>query len=231
MNIYALQTARNGSKSVPNKNLLEIGGKPLYKWNYDYAKKLEPTLIQKTFISTDIPEILNKHNNSFKRPAHLCKCDSSHYETILHGLFTIENIIQKKVDILVILLGNNRGAYPVDLSTGIQSLKNNVGYDSAMSVGKFNMFNPYRAYKIKEPSKSLETYIDQNQYPDINNLNDKDAYGDVHFFNGSFWICRRECILKNKGLEPFSWLGDSIMPIVQDSKIMELDAPWQTPII
>ena len=35
MNIYALQTARNGSKSVPSKNILEIDGKPLYKWNLD----------------------------------------------------------------------------------------------------------------------------------------------------------------------------------------------------
>ena len=92
------------------------------------------------------------------------------------------------------------------------------------------MFNPYRAYK-KNNSNGLETYVPQENYPDINNLNNKDAFGDAYFFNGSFWVCRREAIMNNNGLKPFTWLGQSIYPVVQDSSIMELDAAWQTPMI
>lgn len=228
MNIYALQTARKDSKSVLNKNILEIEGKPLWKWNFDYANSVRD--IKATFISTDIPEILDETNFCIPRPKHMCNDDSSHYETILHGLFTIENRIQDKVDILVILLGNNRGAYPSDLQKGINELVHfPISWDSAISVGKYNMFNPYRAYKNNKGR--LNTYIPQENYPDINNLNNKDAYGDVYFFNGSFWICKREAIINNNGLKPFTWLGKHIYSVEQDSKIMELDAPWQTSII
>ena len=37
--IYLLQTARSGSKSVKNKNILNINGLPLYLYNILYAKK------------------------------------------------------------------------------------------------------------------------------------------------------------------------------------------------
>ena len=229
MNIYALQTAREGSKSVPSKNLLKIDGKPLYKWNYEEAKKCP--LIKRTFISTDIPEILiSNHKDAIQRPEHLCTDTASHHETIIHGLYNIETIVQERVDILVILLGNNKGATSGDLVRGINKVKNFPGYDGAMSVGEYNMFNPYRAYKMN-PNQGLDTYIDQEQYPDINNLNNKDAYGSVYFFNGSFWVCKRENIIKNNGLQPFPWVGTNIAPIVQDSKIMELDASWQIPLI
>ena len=57
MNIYALQTARAGSKSVPNKNIINIRGKSLYLHNVQYAQKSK--LIKDVFISTDYYIIKN----------------------------------------------------------------------------------------------------------------------------------------------------------------------------
>ena len=55
MNVYALQTARAGSKSVPNKNIMNIKGKPLYLHNVQYA--LDSDLIKQVYVSTDYESI------------------------------------------------------------------------------------------------------------------------------------------------------------------------------
>jgi len=229
MVIYSLQTARGGSKSVINKNMLNIEGKPLYKWNNDYSNQCPE--IKKTFITTDIPDIIKNEKNVIIRPKELCGDHSSHYDTIIHGLKEIESIENVSVDILVVLLGNNRGAYTQDLSVAIKMLTNDTKADSIMSVGNYTMFNPYRAYKYN--NGYVDTYIDQKITKKAvkSNHNNKDAYGEVYFFNGSFWVCRREAIIKNKGLLPFPWLGNNILIYEQEPYIMEIDSKWQITLL
>tara|TARA_B100000287_G_C20268621_1_gene637035 strand:- start:319 stop:654 length:336 start_codon:yes stop_codon:yes gene_type:complete len=94
--------------------------------------------------------------------------------------------------------------------------------DSVQSVSKFNMFNPYRAYKISS-SDRLKTIIDSSG---IKSANDKNSAGDVWFNNGSFFICRRDIVLSKQGASPFPWLGYNILPFRESTK-MEVDAAWQ----
>ena len=230
MIINALQTARKGSKSVPNKNLFEIHGKPLYQHNLHNA--LQCKLINTVFISTDIPDIINAEKNVIIRPEHLCGDDASHYDAILHGLHEIDRRIQSTTEILVILLGNAMGFHPTIVDSAIQHMIDNPDIDSCISVGEFNMFNPYRAYK--EVDGYLTTHISQETIRNINrckDFNDKNAFSSTLFFNGSFWICRRQAILDKSGLLHFPWLGKKIKPIHQSPHFQEIDANWQIDVI
>jgi N-acylneuraminate cytidylyltransferase len=231
VNICALQTARAGSQSVLNKNKLEIEGKPLFLYNACFA--LRSRFINELYISTDDPDIKNmatKQNiQCIDRPVELCG-DKSHYDVIKHGLLSIESTTNNKVDILVILLGNNKGAYNYDLDISIKLLMDN-DYDSIMSLSKYNMFNPIRAFIKKD--NMINTFIDQQNIKNMNciNKNDKNAFGDVYFFNGSFWICKRQAIIDNNGLEPYPWLGNKIYPFIQKEGIMEIDQAWQIDVL
>jgi len=236
MNIVALQTARAGSKSVPNKNLYMVKGKPLFLYNCENAKGSK--LINDIYISTNDEEIksiafADRDLKIINRPESLCQDDSSHYDTILHGLNYIERDQGKKVDILVILLGNSMGTFTNNIDSAIDILKNDPKLDSVCSISRYNMYNPYRAFKIVD--NKLDTVVHNGHIKKLHskklNKNDKDAFGDVYFFNGSFWICRRETIIKNKGLLPFPWLGKNIYPYIQDEGIMEVDAYWQLKLL
>lgn len=233
--VYALQTVRGGSKSVKNKNMLEIGGIPIYFHVFMAAKNCKD--ICKTYITTNLDPIIKDKctkGHVIQRPSHLCTDESSHYDTIMHGLGEIEQRQQEQVDYLVILLGNSMGAEdPRDLSSAINALVNNPEYDSCMSVSPYNMFNPYRAYKINDKN-SLTTMIPQRIIKKENTTkakNDKNAFGNTYFFNGGFWICKREALVKNNGLLPFTWLGKKILPYVQDEGVMEIDASWQVEVV
>jgi len=229
MNIYALQTARAGSKSVPNKNIMNIKGKPLYLHNVLYA--LESDIIKDVYISTDYDIIHDKADQygykSIRRPEHLCQDTSSHQETMIHGLLEIEQRTGEKCDCLVVLFGNTLGARTIDLDNALGMLQNNPKLDSIQSVSEYTMFNPFRAFKIE--SGLLNTIVDQSFIKD--NLkgklaNDRNSAGKTYFMNGSFWIIKRETLIKNNGMLPFPFLGNNIGAYIQDT-MMEIDAPWQ----
>lgn len=229
MNIYALQTARAGSKSVPNKNIMNIKGKPLYLHNVQYA--LDSDLIKKVYVSTDYESIHSEANkygfSTIRRPVELCQDDSSHRDTMLHGLYKIEEETGEKCDCLVVLFGNTLGARTIDLDNAINMIKNNKNLDSIQSVSEYTMFNPFRAFKVE--NGLLTTVVDQNFIQE--NIkgklpNDRNSAGKCYFMNGSFWIIRRQAIIDNNGLLPFPFLGKNIGAYIQDT-MMELDAPWQ----
>jgi len=233
MNIYALQTARAGSKSVKSKNTMYFDDKPLFQ--HPVEKALTSKLIKHVYISTDIYLIKrNSDNLPYKiipRPEDLAGDNSSHHDVMIHGLTEIERMEREDVDILVILLGNSLGAEGTELDEAIQFLIENPEYDSVQSVSEFNMFNPFRAFTIEDDL--LKTYMKQSvisRGTKIDNVNDKNSAGDIYFANGSFFICRKDVLMKRQGLLPFPWLGHKIKPWVQ-AVTMEIDAYWQSSVL
>ena len=71
--VIAVIPARGGSKSVPGKNIRELGGKPLLAWSIDVAKAVEQ--IDRVIVSTDDAQIgsvaLASGAEVYPRPAHL----------------------------------------------------------------------------------------------------------------------------------------------------------------
>ena len=53
--ILAVIPARGGSKGIPSKNIIEVGGKPLIQYTIDCAKNSK--YIDRAIISTDSEEI------------------------------------------------------------------------------------------------------------------------------------------------------------------------------
>jgi N-acylneuraminate cytidylyltransferase len=232
MKIAAVQTARAGSKSVLNKNILEINNKPLYLHNIDAAKKSK--YINDIYVNTDCPVIKayakELNYEIIERPDNLRGDDASHHDVIKHSLFSIEQNLATKIDILVVLLGNAMGATRKDLDNAIEILISNKEYHSVQSVSELNMFNPFRALKIKD--NKITTIIPQEDimsHAKLININDKKSCGNVYFFNGSFWVIRRKHILEH-GMLPFPWLGTMIYPYVQQP-VFELDAEWQIKLL
>ena len=160
--------------------------------------------------------------------------NSSHL--ILPGVgsfgFAMKNIEKQGIefDIVVVILGNSFGAKTKDLDEGLKKLINNKKLDSVISVAKYNMYNPIRAYKKHKKTlltNFFETKTIEKKIKNLSNINTKDAFDDIYFFNGSFWIIRKEVFLKNSGLPPFRYLGRNIGFIEQDPKFLEIDDKWQ----
>jgi len=53
--IISIIPARGGSKGLPGKNIIPLGGKPLIAWSIEAAQKSK--IIERVFVTTDDEEI------------------------------------------------------------------------------------------------------------------------------------------------------------------------------
>jgi CMP-N-acetylneuraminic acid synthetase len=227
-----IQTSRSGSKSVPGKNLIQIDGLPLMFHNLRASAELND--IADIVVTTDIDDVFDyqdQYNYEVVwRPEVLRGDDASHYDTILHALCEMERKTGRSYDLIIVVLGNARCAFSSDIRCGIKILENDA-YESVISVSKYNMFNPYRAFCINDKNMLVNTTPSLDVSTVTKSRNDKNAMGDIYFFNGGFWIIRKSVFLNNNGLQPFPWLGKRIFGYVQDPRCMEIDDEWQVDIV
>ena len=89
LGITAFIFARGGSKGLPNKNLMLLGGKPLIAWAIESALKVN--IIEKVMVSTDSVEIaaVAKAYGAdipFMRPSNLATDESPEWKSWQHAL-------------------------------------------------------------------------------------------------------------------------------------------------
>jgi CMP-N-acetylneuraminic acid synthetase len=102
MNVFALVTARSGSKGIPDKNLKEIGNHSLLEWSIKSV--LKSSQITKVFLSTDSAEYAKLGESfgatvPFLRPAELASDTSIDLDVFEHFLTEIIEIPQAIVHI------------------------------------------------------------------------------------------------------------------------------------
>lgn len=134
--ITGIILARGGSKGIPNKNILQVGGKPLIAWSIEHS--LEAKNIDSTWVSSDSQEILDIAKQygakTIERPLELSTDSASSESAWLHSIDEIENR-EKSIDLVVGLQPTSPIRHPSDLDQSI-SLINQEGYDSILSVSK-----------------------------------------------------------------------------------------------
>ena len=86
--IYGIIPARGGSKSIPNKNMYLLGGKPLL--SYSIKKSIESGIFDKIIVTTDSDKIINyskkfKEIIAIKRPKSISGDKSPTIDAILHA--------------------------------------------------------------------------------------------------------------------------------------------------
>jgi CMP-N-acetylneuraminic acid synthetase len=135
--------------------------------------------------------------------------------------------LKKKIDYVVLLLGNSIIRDYKNIDKAITIIKNKKDIDSVITLSKFNMFNPFRAYTISD--NRLHNFMNMYKNIEMKNTNDKNAFGDFYYLNGEFQVLKREAILSN-GEPPFRWMGKNMYPMVLENN-MEVDAQWQLEIL
>ena len=135
----------------------------------------------------------------------------------------------KEIELMVLLFCNAVTITAGTIDEGIEVLRNNPSYDSAVTVSCYNMWSPLRARKIGGDGL-LHPFAPFETFGDPNTLNcDRDSQGDVWFADMGVSIVRPRC-LKNldAGLLPQKWMGQKIYPLKQWGGC-DVDFEWQIP--
>jgi len=234
--IITLMMGRAGSKGFPNKNIKKVLGRRLFEYPIIASKKSK--YIDKIFVSTDCPVIARGSKKygaiHIKRPKRLTNSQALGEDVYEHGYFEIKkmlNLSSKNIEFIVLLMANAPTVTGKLIDQGINILRKNKNFDSAVSTSVYNMWSPLRARKI-DKNKFLRPFVPFKTFGNPKTLNcDRDSQGDVYFADMSVSIVRSKCLeeIKN-GLLPQKWMGKKIASIPSWGGC-DVDYEWQLPMV
>ena len=229
--ITALLIGRKGSRGFPGKNTASVLGKPMAWYPMKTAKSVSE--IKKTYLSTDDPELISIAKSLdveiIERPDYLANDQALGDHAFQHGYNEISKRLGKKPDLIVLLFCNAATISMKAIQKGIEILRSQPEFDSAVTVSRYNMWSPLRARKLVADG-SLQPFVPFETFGDPATLNcDRDSQGDVLFADMSCSVVRPHCLDHlEEGLLPQKWMGQKIAPIYQEAGC-DVDYEWQVP--
>ena len=231
--ICALMIGRAGSRGFPNKNIKYLLNRRVCEYPLIAASKSK--YVDKIFVSTDCPtirKISKKYGVEFiKRPKRLANSNALGDHVFEHGYNEIKKKLKKKIKFVVLLFANAPTINFELIDRGIDILKKNNKFDSAVSTSVYNMWSPLRARKLGADG-SLKPFVPFKVFGNPKTLNcDRDSQGDVYYADMSVSVVRPYCLENlSKGLLPQKWMGTKIAPIESESGL-DIDFEWQLPTV
>ncbi len=229
--IYALLLGREGSVGFPGKNVMNLLGRPLM--TYPLMAALNSKYVDKVFVSTDSPKIkeITKKSGAevIDRPDYLCTKEALGEDAYLHGYEWIKKNVSADIELMILLFCNAATLLSGEIDYGIEILRKNPEYDSAVTVSAYNMWSPLRARKIGTDGL-LQPFVPFETFGDPKTLNcDRDSQGDVWFADVAVSVVRPGNLENlHDGLLPQKWMGRKIFPIKHWGGC-DIDYEWQVP--
>jgi len=231
--IVSILLGREGSTGFPGKNLYPMLGKALMEYPLIAAKNSK--YVDKMYVSTDskkIKEIGRSYGaDIIDRPPELCTKEALGEDAYVHAYNYIRDHESEEIELVVLLFCNAATITSELIDEGIEKLRANPEYDSAVTVSCYNMWSPLRARKIGEDGL-LHPFVPFETFGDPKTLNcDRDSQGDVWFADMGTSIVRPHCLENlQAGLLPQKWMGQKIYPLKQWGGC-DVDYEWQIPMV
>ena len=194
--IIAIIPARSGSKSIKDKNIKILNGKPLIVWSIQAC--LKSKFINKVIVSTDskkYAKIAKKYgaDEIIIRPKNISKDKSTDYEAILH---TIHNLEYCSYDLIAHIRPTTPQRNVSDIDRAIKifamSKYNSLRSVHEMSETAYKSFEIYKKNELK-PIANLKCSLDDLNKP-------RQSFKSTYMANGVIDIYRKKFILENKKL-------------------------------
>lgn len=208
----AIIPARGGSKRIPRKNILDLGGKPLIAWTIEAA--LKSHYIDNVIVTSDEDEILSIARESgvstIRRPTELATDTAGTFDTLVH---TLQNT-SPRYDYIVLLQPTSplRGSNHIDEAIEMLISKN---ADAVISVCPVD-HSPLWSNTLPADG-SMQNFLRD----DVRNRRSQDLE-PYYRLNGAIYICDTEKLLEEKTL----FLNHNIFAYVMDRKhSVDIDEP------
>lgn len=156
MEVLALIPARSGSKSVPDKNIREIAGKPMLAWSVEHA--LLSRLVNRVILSTDSEQYAAigrayGAETPFLRPAQYATDTALDIDVFRHALQWLAAHEDYHPDIVVQLRPTYPKRNPADIDNMIEMLAADPEADSVRSIALATEV-PYKMWLAADPDSA-----------------------------------------------------------------------------
>jgi len=182
--------ARGGSKRLPRKNVLDLGGKPLIAWTIEAAR--DCPFLDEVMVTTDdveIADVAERHgaNVPFLRPTFLASDTATSFDAIKHAIDFYKHELGKEFDFVVLLQPTSplRGARNI---SGAIELLAQKDADAIISVCEVD-HSPLWMNTLPN-DLSMDKFIRD----EVKNVRSQDLPKNYRL-NGAIYICRTTKLL------------------------------------
>ena len=216
LNILGVTLARGGSKSIKNKNIIELIGKPLIAYTILEAQKSK--YINDYIISTDsekIAKISRKFNADvpFLRPKNLSTSKSSSVSALIHAVKFMEKKNKKKYDYVIELMCTNPLKNVVDIDTIIKKIIKHKA-NTVIAVHRVEDHHPARIKKIVN-GKIVDFLVKEKKESRRQDLRPK-----AYVRSGSIYAIKRDFLINKKRRYG---LSNSLPYILPEKRAVNID--------
>lgn len=205
--ILAVIPARGGSKGIPGKNIKNFLGKPLIYWTIKNA--LESSYIDRTIVSTDdsnIARISIKCGAQIPslRSKQLAGDNTPTIDVVLDLLRQLKKRERYIPDFVVLLQPTSPLRKKGDIDQALEILFSNKKRDAVIAVTEVSE-SPY-GMKVITAKGFISDFL-----PGRKRFTRRQDLPKLYKANGAIYICRTDCLLKEKTFYPVRTTG-YIMP-------------------
>lgn len=215
--VIGLITARGGSKSIPNKNIHMLAGKPLIAWTIEAAQNSRS--LNRVIVSTDDPKIASISETygaevPFMRPAELSQDGSDHISVVRHAMAWLEQNERFVPDYLMLLQPTSplRTSEDIDAATELAEARN------AEAVVAVSEMKPHPYLSRQMGDDGILTELISTNIPYLQ----RQALPLAFAINGAMYLNRPASLLKHLSFTPNGTLGYVMPP----ERSIDVDTPW-----
>jgi N-acylneuraminate cytidylyltransferase len=194
--VLAVIPARGGSKGLPGKHLLEVGGRPLIAWTIDAARTAK--CIDRTVLSTDDEAIMSAARAvgcdvPFRRPDELATDVAASIDVVLHAVDALPGY-----DVVVLLQPTSplRSAADIDAACATLAARRAPACVSVAPVA----LSPYWMYRLRDGAQ-LEPVVElpegatrRQDLPEVYALNGALYVADIAWLRRTRTFVTRETV-------------------------------------
>ena len=215
--------ARGGSKTVSDKNIKMVGGKPLIGFVIEAA--LSANVFDKVILSTDseeIADIVSERYSDieipFMRPAEYATDNVPVTTVIKHAV----NYFEKEgYDFVFSVQPTNPFTTYGTLIKSVEVMRM-TGCDSVVTLGKVLQYHPFRTYSYDHGSMTMSSLTEYTTEDFLQKQDRPDAYGLTGGVLG-----RKVHLLTEWNGEGFALGDDQRGIVVSDEEAFDLDTPFE----
>ena len=211
----AIITARAGSKSIIDKNVYPVAGRPMVAYPIMAAQAARR--IGGVYISTDGAAIAHVGRNMgceiIARPDELGGDTVNHGDVIKHAVEYVDARVEGLQNI-VLLLGNTAMIDGAIIDKCLNLLDERPDLDSVMTVWEAADDHPLRALEIDAEGLARPYGGSDRQVS-----TERQSYPKAYYYDQGVWAFRKDCVQRRDGPNPWWWMGKRSHAIVR---------PWVT---
>lgn len=219
----AVIPARGGSKRIPKKNILSVGGIPMVVYTINAA--LESDLFYRVLVSTDdeeIAEVAKSFGASvpFMRTSHADDF-APVSDVSVDAVLRLTNEFNEEFDTVVQLMANCPLRNAEDIRKACSYFDNN-DHKFQISCFKYGWMNPWWAHELDSD------FHPKPIFPDSMRFRRSQDQPDLYCPTGAIWLADRDALIKEKTFYgsdyrffPVSWINALDIDDYEDLQMLE----------